>query len=62
MAGVLGAISTNSQDILAAARGSFGRATGAAPDLGADTDEVLRDVLGLAPERIAAVRASGAFG
>ena len=41
---------------------SFGRATGPAPGLGADTDAVLRDVLGLAPERIATLRASGALG
>src|SRR5215469_487992 len=43
-------------------RASFGRATGLAPGLGADTDAVLRDVLGLAPERIATLRASGALG
>ncbi|HEU0217046.1 MAG TPA: CoA transferase [Stellaceae bacterium] len=41
---------------------SFARATGPAPGLGADTDAVLRDVLGLAPERIATLRASGALG
>ena len=40
----------------------FGRATGPAPGLGADTDAVLRDVLGLTPERIATLRASGALG
>jgi len=40
---------------------SFGRATGPAPGLGADTDGILRDVLGLAPEKIAALRASGVF-
>jgi crotonobetainyl-CoA:carnitine CoA-transferase CaiB-like acyl-CoA transferase len=43
-------------------RASFGRATGPAPGLGTDTDAVLRDVLGLAPEKITALRASGAFG
>ena len=43
-------------------RASFGRAAGPAPCLGADTDAVLRDVLGLAPDRIAALRASGALG
>ena len=43
-------------------RASFGRATGPAPGLGWDTDAVLRDVLGLAPEKIAALRASGALG
>jgi crotonobetainyl-CoA:carnitine CoA-transferase CaiB-like acyl-CoA transferase len=43
-------------------RTSFGRATGSAPGLGVDTDAVLRDVLGFAPERIAALRASGALG
>jgi crotonobetainyl-CoA:carnitine CoA-transferase CaiB-like acyl-CoA transferase len=41
---------------------SFGRAAGPAPGLGADTDAVLREVLGLAPDRIAALRASGALG
>jgi crotonobetainyl-CoA:carnitine CoA-transferase CaiB-like acyl-CoA transferase len=43
-------------------RASFGRASGAAPGLGADTHAVLRDVLGLADDRIAALRAAGAFG
>jgi crotonobetainyl-CoA:carnitine CoA-transferase CaiB-like acyl-CoA transferase len=43
-------------------RASFGRATGPAPALGADTDQVLADVLGLSPERIADLRASGALG
>jgi crotonobetainyl-CoA:carnitine CoA-transferase CaiB-like acyl-CoA transferase len=43
-------------------RASFGRATGPAPGLGADTDVVLHDVLGLAPEKIAGLRASGTFG
>ena len=43
-------------------RASFGRATGPAPGLGADTDAVLRDVLGLADDRIMALRAAGALG
>jgi crotonobetainyl-CoA:carnitine CoA-transferase CaiB-like acyl-CoA transferase len=43
-------------------RASFGRATGPAPGLGADTQAVLRDVLGLADDRIAALRAQGALG
>jgi crotonobetainyl-CoA:carnitine CoA-transferase CaiB-like acyl-CoA transferase len=43
-------------------RASFGRATGPAPELGADTDAVLRDVLGLPPEEIAVLRDSGALG
>jgi len=43
-------------------RASFGRATGPAPGLGADTDEVLRDVLGLDDGKIAELRDLGAFG
>jgi crotonobetainyl-CoA:carnitine CoA-transferase CaiB-like acyl-CoA transferase len=43
-------------------RASFGRASGPAPGLGADTDAVLREVLGLDPDEIAARRASGALG
>jgi crotonobetainyl-CoA:carnitine CoA-transferase CaiB-like acyl-CoA transferase len=43
-------------------RASFGRATGPAPGLGADTDHVLADVLGLSADRIADLRASGALG
>ena len=43
-------------------RTSFGRRTGAAPELGADTDDVLTNVLGLASERIAELRGSGALG
>jgi crotonobetainyl-CoA:carnitine CoA-transferase CaiB-like acyl-CoA transferase len=43
-------------------RASFGRASGPAPALGADTDRVLREVLGLSDEKIVKLRASGAFG
>ena len=43
-------------------RASFGRTTGTAPELGADSDHVLADVLGLSPERIAELRTSGALG
>ena len=43
-------------------RASFGRRRGPAPALGADTDRVLTEVLELPPERIAALRAGGAFG
>jgi len=41
---------------------SFGRSSGAAPELGADTDTVLGEVLDLPPAEIAALRRSGAFG
>ena len=41
---------------------NFGRKTGLAPALGADTDDVLRDVLGLSDDRIAALRRAGALG
>lgn len=41
---------------------SFGRARGPAPALGADTDVVLRDLLGLTDQDIAALRDSGALG
>ena len=41
---------------------SFGRKSGAAPELGADTDAVLADVLGFSPTAIAGLRKSGAFG
>jgi crotonobetainyl-CoA:carnitine CoA-transferase CaiB-like acyl-CoA transferase len=41
---------------------SFGRALGPAPSLGADTDAVLRDILGFSGDRIAQLRASGALG
>ena len=43
-------------------RASFGRATGAAPELGADCDHVLADVLGLSRECIVELRTSGALG
>jgi crotonobetainyl-CoA:carnitine CoA-transferase CaiB-like acyl-CoA transferase len=43
-------------------RASFGRAHGAAPAHGADTDAVLREVLDLPPEEIAALREGGALG
>jgi crotonobetainyl-CoA:carnitine CoA-transferase CaiB-like acyl-CoA transferase len=43
-------------------RASFGRTTGPAPGLGADTDQVLADVLGLSSERIVALRANGVLG
>jgi crotonobetainyl-CoA:carnitine CoA-transferase CaiB-like acyl-CoA transferase len=43
-------------------RASFGRATGPAPELGADTDAILREVLDLSGHEIAALRRSGALG
>jgi crotonobetainyl-CoA:carnitine CoA-transferase CaiB-like acyl-CoA transferase len=43
-------------------RASFGRISGPAPGLGADTDTVLRDLLGISPERLAALRQAGALG
>jgi crotonobetainyl-CoA:carnitine CoA-transferase CaiB-like acyl-CoA transferase len=43
-------------------RASFGRTVGPAPGLGADTETVLADVLGLSPAEIAALRAAGALG
>jgi crotonobetainyl-CoA:carnitine CoA-transferase CaiB-like acyl-CoA transferase len=43
-------------------RASFGRASGAAPELGADTGVVLRKVLGLSRDEIAALGSSGALG
>jgi crotonobetainyl-CoA:carnitine CoA-transferase CaiB-like acyl-CoA transferase len=43
-------------------RASFGRTSGAAPELSADTDAVLQDVLNLSFDEIAALRALGAFG
>jgi crotonobetainyl-CoA:carnitine CoA-transferase CaiB-like acyl-CoA transferase len=41
---------------------SFGRVSGPAPELGADTDAVLRNLLELSSDRIAALRKSGALG
>jgi crotonobetainyl-CoA:carnitine CoA-transferase CaiB-like acyl-CoA transferase len=41
---------------------SFGRASAPAPELGADTDAVLRDVLKMSSDRISALRGSGALG
>jgi crotonobetainyl-CoA:carnitine CoA-transferase CaiB-like acyl-CoA transferase len=41
---------------------SFGRASGAAPELGADTDAVLREVLDFSSDKIAALHQSGALG
>jgi len=43
-------------------RASFGRTTGLAPELGADSDQVLASVLGLSQERIGELRTSGALG
>jgi crotonobetainyl-CoA:carnitine CoA-transferase CaiB-like acyl-CoA transferase len=43
-------------------RASFGRSAGVAPELGADTEAVLGNVLGFPPAEIAALRKSGAFG
>jgi len=43
-------------------RASFGCASGAAPELGADTERVLREVLDFSPDQIAALRQSGALG
>jgi crotonobetainyl-CoA:carnitine CoA-transferase CaiB-like acyl-CoA transferase len=43
-------------------RASIARSAGVAPELGADTEVVLRDVLGFSPAEIAARRKSGAFG
>jgi crotonobetainyl-CoA:carnitine CoA-transferase CaiB-like acyl-CoA transferase len=41
---------------------SFGRISGPAPELGADTETVLREVLDLSPDDIAALHRSGAIG
>ncbi len=41
---------------------SFGRISGPAPELGADTETVLREVLDLSPDEIAALHGSGALG
>jgi crotonobetainyl-CoA:carnitine CoA-transferase CaiB-like acyl-CoA transferase len=43
-------------------RAGFGRQSGAAPALGADTDAVLHDVLGMERDEIDALRRSGALG
>jgi crotonobetainyl-CoA:carnitine CoA-transferase CaiB-like acyl-CoA transferase len=43
-------------------RASFGRLSGLAPELGADTSTVLREVLDLSPDEIAALNRSGALG
>ncbi len=43
-------------------RASFGRTSGAAPELGADTEKILKEVLDLSPDRIAALSQSGALG
>ena len=43
-------------------RASFGRTSGPAPKLGADTDRVLAEVLDLSRDEIAALRNTGAFG
>ncbi len=43
-------------------RASFGRKTGPAPGLGADTSAVLAEVLGLSDAQISALQASGALG
>ncbi len=43
-------------------RASFGRVSGPAPQLGADTDAVLREVLDMSPDAIAALRQTGALG
>ena len=43
-------------------RASFGRTTGPAPELGADSDHVLANVLGLTSERIVELKAIGALG
>ncbi len=43
-------------------RASFGRATGAAPGLGADTEMVLAELLGFSTVEVAALRDAGALG
>jgi crotonobetainyl-CoA:carnitine CoA-transferase CaiB-like acyl-CoA transferase len=43
-------------------RASFGHLSGAAPDLGADTEAVLREVLAMPEEKVAALRRAGALG
>jgi crotonobetainyl-CoA:carnitine CoA-transferase CaiB-like acyl-CoA transferase len=43
-------------------RSSIGRTIGPAPGLGADTETVLAELLGLPPAEIASLRAAGALG
>lgn len=43
-------------------KSNFGRVSGPAPELGADTDAVLQDVLGMTESEVAALRDDGAFG
>jgi crotonobetainyl-CoA:carnitine CoA-transferase CaiB-like acyl-CoA transferase len=43
-------------------RASFGRTSGAAPELGADTEMILREVLDMPRDEIATLRQSGALG
>ena len=43
-------------------RASFGRNSGKAPELGADTETVLQEVLDLSADKVAALRQSGALG
>jgi crotonobetainyl-CoA:carnitine CoA-transferase CaiB-like acyl-CoA transferase len=43
-------------------RASFGRVSGAAPELGGDTETVLRDVLAMSTDQIAALHQAGALG
>jgi benzylsuccinate CoA-transferase BbsF subunit len=43
-------------------RASFGRTSGSAPELGADTDLVFREVLDMSSDQISALRQAGALG
>jgi crotonobetainyl-CoA:carnitine CoA-transferase CaiB-like acyl-CoA transferase len=43
-------------------KASFGHRTGPAPELGADTDSVMAEILSLSESEISKLRASGAFG
>ena len=43
-------------------RANVGRATGAAPALGGDAEQILIEVLGLTADKVAALRAAGALG
>jgi crotonobetainyl-CoA:carnitine CoA-transferase CaiB-like acyl-CoA transferase len=43
-------------------RASFGRTMGLAPGLGADSEQVLADVLGFSQERITALKTAGVLG